>query len=68
MALSVSRNTIQTRVQKMIKAGVLDIVGRIDSDTIPNHQIVVIGAIPAQAGTFWPIDLNEHLALTNDLL
>ena len=42
-ALSVSRNTVQTRVQKMIKAGVLDIVGRIDPDTIPNHQIVVVG-------------------------
>jgi Lrp/AsnC family transcriptional regulator for asnA, asnC and gidA len=41
--MGVSENTIRARVQKMMKSGVLDIVGQVDPDKIPTHQVVIIG-------------------------
>jgi len=41
--MSVTENTIRARVQKMIKTGVLKIIGLVDPDTMENHQVVIIG-------------------------
>ena len=41
--MSVTENTIRARVQKMIKTGVLKIVGQVNPDTIENHQVVIVG-------------------------
>ena len=51
--MSVTENTIRARVQKMIKTGVLKIVGLVDPDTIENYQVVIIGV---KVGT---MDLQE---------
>lgn len=41
--LNISVNTVKSRVSKLVKEGVLDIVGIVDPDTIPRHQVVIIG-------------------------
>lgn len=41
--LSVARNTVRTRVQKMINDGVLKITGLVNPDKLPNHQVVILG-------------------------
>jgi len=41
--LSVSENTVRSRVGKLIQSGILDIVGQVDTDHLPNHQVVVVG-------------------------
>jgi Lrp/AsnC family transcriptional regulator, regulator for asnA, asnC and gidA len=41
--LGVSENTIRSRVGKLEEEGVLDIVGLVDPETIPQHRIVMIG-------------------------
>ena len=41
--LNISVNTVKSRVSKLVKEGVLDIVGIVDPDTIPRHQVVIVG-------------------------
>ncbi len=41
--LSISENTVRSRVSKMIEDGVLDIVGVINPETIPRHRLVLVG-------------------------
>ena len=41
--LSITENTVRARVGKLIQAGVLDIAGRVDTDSLDNHQVVLVG-------------------------
>jgi len=41
--LSVSENTVRTRVQKLIDKGVLDISGLVNPETINGHRMVIVG-------------------------
>lgn len=41
--LSVTENTIRSRVNKMRREGVLDITGLIDPEVVSRHQVVVVG-------------------------
>lgn len=41
--LSVSENTVRTRVNRLVEEGVLDIVGLVDPQSIPGHRVVMVG-------------------------
>ena len=41
--LSITTNTVRARVKKLMKKGVLEIVGSIDPDKIDNHFLVIVG-------------------------
>jgi Lrp/AsnC family transcriptional regulator for asnA, asnC and gidA len=41
--LSVSENTIRSRVNKMIETGILAITGLVNPEYIPGHKVVMIG-------------------------
>ncbi len=41
--LSVSENTVRTRVQKLIDKGVLDISGLVNPESINGHRMVIVG-------------------------
>lgn len=41
--LNITVNTVKSRVSKLAKEGVLDIVGLVNPDTIPRHQVVIVG-------------------------
>ncbi len=41
--LSISENTVRSRVSKLKKEGVLDIAGLIDPQKVPRHRVVMIG-------------------------
>ena len=41
--LSVSENTIRSRVQKLIDAGVLDIAGLVNPELLNGHRVVMVG-------------------------
>lgn len=41
--LGVTENTIRTRVNKLRRDGVLDIVGLMDPDIVSRHQVVMVG-------------------------
>jgi Lrp/AsnC family transcriptional regulator for asnA, asnC and gidA len=41
--LSVTENTIRSRVNRMKKEGVLDIVGMMDPEVVSRHQVVMVG-------------------------
>ena len=42
-ALGLSENTVRSRVRSMQAQGVLDITGRIDTEALPGHRIVLVG-------------------------
>lgn len=42
-ALDLAENTVRARVKKLQDEGVLDIVGLVDPETLPGHQVVFIG-------------------------
>lgn len=42
-ALTITTNTVRSRVKKLIKNGVLDIIGLIDPEKIDGHFLVIIG-------------------------
>ncbi len=42
-SLGVTENTVRTRVNKLIKAKVLDICGLVDPAALPDHRAVMIG-------------------------
>ncbi len=41
--LRITENTVRTRVNKLIDAGVLDICGLVDPASLPSHQAVLMG-------------------------
>lgn len=41
--LSITENTVRSRVNTMIKEGILTIKGLVDPELIPNHQLILIG-------------------------
>jgi Lrp/AsnC family transcriptional regulator for asnA, asnC and gidA len=41
--LSLSENTVRTRVKKLMDEGVLEISGLVDPDVISGHRIVMVG-------------------------
>jgi Lrp/AsnC family transcriptional regulator for asnA, asnC and gidA len=41
--LSLSENTVRTRVNKLIDEGVLAIAGLVDAEAVPDHRIVIVG-------------------------
>ena len=41
--IGVSQNTVLRRIEKLTKAGTLTVTGLVDTDTLPNHQLVIIG-------------------------
>jgi Lrp/AsnC family transcriptional regulator for asnA, asnC and gidA len=41
--LSITENTVRTRIKKMIDNSILDVRGVVDPDKIPNHFLAVVG-------------------------
>ena len=41
--LSISENTVRTRVQKLTREGVLDINGLVNPESMEGHQVVMVG-------------------------
>ena len=41
--LNVTVNTVKSRIGKLLKEGLLDIVGLVNPDTMPRHQVVIVG-------------------------
>ena len=41
--LSISENTVRTRVQKLIDKGILDISGLVDPEAVSGHRVVMVG-------------------------
>ena len=41
--LSLSENTVRTRVNKLIEEGVLEISARVNPESIPGHRVVMVG-------------------------
>lgn len=41
--LSLSENTVRSRVAKMIEEGILDITGLVNPEAIPGHRLVLVG-------------------------
>ena len=41
--LSITENTVRSRVQQMTREGVLSITGLIDAEKIPGHRMVLVG-------------------------
>lgn len=41
--LSITENTVRSRVQQMTQEGVLSITGLIDAEKVPGHRIVLVG-------------------------
>jgi len=42
-ALSLSENTVRSRVNKLIDEGVLEIAGLVDAEALADHRIVIVG-------------------------
>ena len=41
--LSISENTVRTRVQKLIDKGILEISGLVDPEAVTGHRVVMVG-------------------------
>lgn len=41
--LAITTNTVRARVKKLMKKGVLEIIGSIDPEEIDNHFLVIVG-------------------------
>ena len=41
--LSLSENTVRTRVQRLIDKGILDISGLVDPEAVTGHRVVMVG-------------------------
>lgn len=41
--LSITENTVRSRVNKLVEEGILNISGLVDPDNIPGHQTAIIG-------------------------
>ena len=43
LELSLSENTVRTRVNKLLEEGVLEIAGLVDAEAVSDHYIVIVG-------------------------
>jgi Lrp/AsnC family transcriptional regulator, regulator for asnA, asnC and gidA len=43
LELSLSENTVRTRVNKLLEEGVLEIAGLVDAEAVSDHRIVIVG-------------------------
>ena len=41
--LSISENTVRSRVQKLTEEGVLEITGLVNPEALPGHRVVMVG-------------------------
>ena len=41
--LSITENTVRSRVNKLMEEGILAITGRVDAEAIPGHRVVMVG-------------------------
>jgi Lrp/AsnC family transcriptional regulator, regulator for asnA, asnC and gidA len=41
--LSVSENTVRSRVQKLIDEGILEITGLVNPETVDGHRVIMVG-------------------------
>lgn len=41
--LSLSENTVRSRVNKLTDEGILEIAGLVDPDALPGHRLVIVG-------------------------
>ena len=41
--ISVSENTVRTRVNRLIKDGILEITGLVDAEAMSDHRVVIVG-------------------------
>ena len=41
--LSISENTVRTRVQRLLEEGILEISGLVDPEAIAGHRVVMVG-------------------------
>ena len=41
--LNITENTVRSRVNKLQEEGILDIVGVVDPEGLPGHQVILIG-------------------------
>jgi Lrp/AsnC family transcriptional regulator for asnA, asnC and gidA len=41
--LSLSENTVRTRVNKLIEEGVLEITGLVDAEAVSDHRVIIVG-------------------------
>ena len=42
-ALSLSENTVRTRVNRLLEEGILEISARLNPESLPGHQVVTVG-------------------------
>jgi Lrp/AsnC family transcriptional regulator for asnA, asnC and gidA len=42
-ALSITENTVRSRVNKLVEEGILEISGLVDPESLPGYRIIVIG-------------------------
>jgi len=42
-ALSLSENTVRSRVNRLIEEGVLEITGLVDAEAVAGHRVVIVG-------------------------
>jgi Lrp/AsnC family transcriptional regulator for asnA, asnC and gidA len=42
-ALSISENTVRSRVNRLTEAGVLEIAGLVDPEAVPGHRVIMVG-------------------------
>jgi Lrp/AsnC family transcriptional regulator for asnA, asnC and gidA len=42
-ALSISENTVRSRVKRLTDGGVLEIAGLVDPEAVPGHRLVMVG-------------------------
>lgn len=42
-SLSVSENTVRTRLARLVDEGVLDISAHVDPEALPQHRVVIVG-------------------------
>ncbi|MBI9085855.1 MAG: Lrp/AsnC family transcriptional regulator [Desulfobacterales bacterium] len=41
--LSITENTVRSRVNKLVEEGVLAITGMVDAEALPGHRVVMVG-------------------------
>lgn len=41
--LSITENTVRSRVNKLMEEGILAITGQVDAEAIPGHRVVMVG-------------------------
>ncbi len=42
-ALSITENTVRSRVNKLMEEGILEIAGLVDPESLPGHRMIIIG-------------------------